>query len=85
MAGQDAKAHDAKPRKLEGPGSGALGGKEIWNRFESFKSQLPAMAERAGRVPRLFDDSSDFVRALLSASNIFERGTSNKATRVNRE
>lgn len=58
MAGQDAKAHDDEPRKLvdcvrnfliakKGWGSGALGGKEIWNRFESFKAQLPAMAVRA--------------------------------------
>lgn len=59
MAGQDAKAHDNKPRKLidcvrnflvakKGWGSGAVGGEEIWKRFKSFKAKLPAMAAKAG-------------------------------------
>lgn len=58
MAGQDAKAHDDAPRKLvdcvrnflaaKKDWNGAIGGAQIWKRFESFKAQLPAMAAKAG-------------------------------------
>ena len=58
MAGQDAKAHNNESSKLidsvrhflvakKGSGGGAIGGIEMWNRFESFKAKLPEMAVRA--------------------------------------
>ncbi len=74
MAGQDAKAHADEPRKLvecvrnflvakKGLGK-ALGGAEIWKRFESFTAHLPAMATKAGLDPselKTFDYLNDWL------------------------